>query len=281
MRVVVIGARGMLGAATVREFAAHHEVVALDRSALDVTDDEAVARVVGSARPDVIVNCSAYNAVDGAEDEPVAALQVNALAVRALARAARAADAILVHYSSDFVFDGTASTPYTEDDSPNPRSTYAVSKLLGEWFAMDAPHAFVLRVESLFGVVPGMRARGSIEGIVQTLRSGGVPTIFEDRTVSPTSILDAARVTRELAERRAAPGLYHCVNSGWCTWLELAQETARVLGVEPRFTVARFADTTFRASRPMFCALSNEKLTSLGIEMPLWRDALRRDFQGR
>ena len=151
--------------------------------------------------------------------------------------------------------------PYTEDDRPNPRSVYAVSKLLGEWFAADAPRAYVLRVESLFGRAPdGPPAKGSVAGIVKTLLEGGEPTVFEDRTVSPTYVLDAARATRQLVERTRAAGLYHCVNSGHCTWLEFARELARQLGVEPRLKPVRMADVPLRAARPQYCALSNEKL---------------------
>ncbi len=277
MRVAVVGARGQLGAAVVLECARGHEVMAFDKVALDVTDGAAVADAMRRAHPDVIVNCTAYNAVDAAEDHPVDALQTNSLAVRSLARAARAQGSTLVHYSSDFVFDGSGATPYTEDDRPNPRSVYAMSKLLGEWFASDAPRAYVLRVESLFGAASGQGSgKGSVAGIVDALRSGATPKVIEDRTVSPTFVIDAAWATRQLLERAAAPGLYHCVNSGHCTWLGLAREAARLLGVRAQFDIVRFEDMKFRAARPQYCALSNAKLASEGIEMPTWEDALRR-----
>lgn len=280
MRLVVVGRRGQLGAAIVHECAGRHDVIAFDRATLDVTDADAVAAAVIPERPDVIINCTGYNDVDGAEDQPVAALQVNAFAVRSLARAAKAIDAALVHYSSDFVFDGTLPSPRTEEDPPNPRSVYAASKLVGEWFAADAPRAYVLRVESLFGVSaadgPG---KGSVAGIVNTLRAGGVPKVFEDRTVSPTSVVDAASATLALIERRLDPGIYHCVNSGSCTWLEFATEAARLLGVEPRFEIVRFADVRLPAARPQYSVLSNQKLRSLGIIMPAWQDALARHIK--
>ena len=110
---------------------------------------------------------------------------------------------------------------------------------------------YVLRVETLFGVASGHRDKGSVSAIVNTLRQGGTPRIFEDRTVSPTSVFDAARATTELLERRAAPGLYHCVNSGHGTWLELATEAARILKVPARFETVRFADVKLPAARPM------------------------------
>jgi dTDP-4-dehydrorhamnose reductase len=277
VRIAVVGAGGQLGAAIVHECSAAHDTIPLTRADLDVTDDEAIATVVARVRPDAIVNCAAYNDVDAAEDHPVDALNGNAFAVRALARAAEPHAAILVHYSSDFVFDGETSAPYTEEDRPGPHSVYAASKLLGEWFALDAPREYVLRVESLFGRAPGAPPRkGSVATIMDALMAGGSARVFEDRVVSPTHVGDAARATRQMLERRPPWGLYHCVNSGQCTWLALAQELARRLGVEPRLTPIRMADVTMRAARPRFCALSNAKLQSVGIEMPTWQDALAR-----
>ena len=132
-------------------------------------------------------------------------------------------------------------------------------------------------MESLFGQAPGARpAKGSVAAILNTLRAGGAPNVFVDRTVTPTFVLDAARATRALLESQAPPGLYHCVNSGVCTWFEFAQELARQLGLEPRLVPVRFDEVKLRAQRPRYCALSNEKLRSVGIEMPQWQDALRR-----
>ena len=277
MRIAVVGAKGQLARAIVHECTRAHEVVAFDRAGLDITDGDAVLRAMHHTRPDVIVNGAAYNAVDAAETHPVEALRLNAFAVRALARAAVEVDATLVHYGSDFVFDGLGTKPYRENDPTNPRSVYAASKLLGEWFAMDAPRAYVLRVESIFGTAPGVDlAKGSVAGIVTGLRAGTVVKVFEDRTVSPTFVIDAARATLALLEQKSATGLYHCVNSGQCTWLELARQAAHVLNIEPRFDVVRFADVQLPAQRPQYCALSNDKLASEGIAMPSWQDALER-----
>lgn len=276
MRIAVIGARGQLGAVVAQECGQHHEVVAFDRASLDITNGAAVRQALRGARPDVIVNCAGYNAVDAAEAQPVEALQANAMAVRWLARAAGELGAALVQFSSDFVFDGTATVPMDEEVPPNPRSVYAVSKLLGEWFARDAPTAYVLRVESLFGHAPGVAPRGSLAAIVNGLRAGAVVRVFGDRIVSPTYVVDAARATRALIERRAAPGLYHCVNSGSGTWLQVAEEAARLLGVAPSFDVVSIDDVPLPAARPKFCALSNAKLAAAGVAMPDWRDALAR-----
>jgi dTDP-4-dehydrorhamnose reductase len=278
--VAVVGAAGQLGAAVVRSCAGT-TVAALTRADMDITDPERVRAVIGRLRPTAIVNCAAFNDVDGAEDAPAAALAVNAFAVRSLARAAEECGALLVHYGTDFVFDGETDRPYTEADAPSPRSTYASSKLLGEWFALDAPRAYVLRVESLFGCEPSWRGRrGTLDSIVDALEQGREVRVFTDRVVTPSYIEDLAAATRFVVERGGggglAPGLYHCVNTGAATWYEVAQEAARQLGVTPRFKTMTMADARLRAPRPRFCALDNDKLAAAGFPMPPWQDAMRR-----
>ena len=277
MRIAVVGARGQLGAALVHEFAAGHDIRAFGRAELDISNDGAVAAAMAEIRPQVILNGAAFTDVDGAEDRPIEALNSNAFGVRTLARAAREHGAVLVHYSTDFVFDGRTATPYVETDATNPQSVYAASKLLGEWFAQDAPGAYVLRVEGIFGETPGASApKGSAAGILRGLRAGGEVKVFEDRAITPSYVSDAARATRQLIESHAPAGLYHCVNSGPTTWHDFALEMARLIGVEPRLTKVRMADMNLRARRPVYCALSNDKLRSIGIDMPTWQDALAR-----
>lgn len=277
MRVLVTGAAGLLGAAVVREFsAAGADVLPGERERLDVADDDAVAAAFAASRPGVVINCAAYNDVDRAEDDPVTALNVNAFAVRALAREAAAHGAALVHYSSDFVFDGETSRPYVEEDRPNPASVYAASKLLGDWFALAAPRAYVLRVESLFGPAShsGTR-RGSLGTIVDRICAGDEVPVFTDRIVSPSYTPHIARATRTLLEGSAAPGLYHCVNSGHATWAAVAEHAASLLGRPLRMRPLTLETATLKARRPRYCALSNAKLLAAGCEMPRWEMALQ------
>ena len=280
MRIAVVGANGQMGAAVAYACAPAHEIITFTHAELDVTDDGAVAAALERIGPDAIVNGAAYTDVDASEDHPIDALNVNAFAVRALASAARQIRAALVHYSTDFVFDGQTAEPYREDEQLNPRGVYAASKMLGEWFAIDAPRAYILRVASLFGRAPGTGpAKGSVAGIMNTLLAGGAPKVFEDRVISPTYVIDAADATRRILELGAPAGVYHCVNSGRCTWLEFARELARQLGVEPRLVPMRMTDVPMRAARPLYSALANEKLRSVGIDMPPWQDALARYLQ--
>ena len=279
MRALVTGAGGQLGRTLARVFAAEGDVAPLARADLDLTDDAAVRAAVGDARPDVVLNCAAYNAVDRAEDDPVTALAVNAFGVRSLARAAADADAVLVHYGTDFVFDGSASEPYGEDDAVNPRSVYAMSKLLGEWFA-QGPRHYVLRVASLFGgaLEPGADGRrgSSLDRIADALIEGREVRAFVDRVVSPSYVDDVAAATSSLLRRAPAGGVYHCVGSGWATWFDVATELAGRLGVESAVRGVTLDELQLRAPRPRFCALSNRKLAAAGVEMPHWRDAVAR-----
>lgn len=272
--VMVTGAAGQLGAAMTSSLGGRHELVPLTRSQLDLANPAAVMDSVAAVCPDVIINCAAYTDVDGAERDPSAALAGNAWSVRTLARAAQDIKATLVHFSTDFVFDGTQDRPYIEDDPANPRGAYASSKLLGEWFAASVPSHYVLRVESLFG---GPRTRSSVDKILENLIAGREVRAFVDRTVSPSFVDDVVRATIELVERKAPFGLYHCVNSGWTNWSALTKELALLVRrPDAPIVDVLMANANLVAPRPQFAALSNAKLIAQGIAMPTWQDALRR-----
>jgi dTDP-4-dehydrorhamnose reductase len=273
MRFLVTGAAGQLGSVIVERFSALGHVSPMTRNELDISRESDVLRAVGHARPDVIINCSAYNHVDLAEEQAAQALDVNAFGVLALARAARENDAVLIHYSTDFVFDGESDRPYVETDPAAPQSNYGRSKLLGEWFAADAPLHYVLRVESLFG---GPLAKSSIDRILDTIARGEPTRVFVDRTVTPSYVVDVAEATARLLTIRPPAGVYHCVNSGVTTWLDVAVEAARLLRREPNLIPTTVASVSMAAKRPKYGALSNGKLQSMGIGMPDWHDALAR-----
>jgi dTDP-4-dehydrorhamnose reductase len=273
VRILLTGAAGQLGTTIARAYQQRADVLPVTRADVDLGDLAAVEAFITRERPDVVINCAAYNDVDGAEDDATAAIRVNALAVRAMARAAAGAGALLVHYGTDFVFEGVAARPYTEDDEPAPRSVYGASKLLGEWFAADCPRYYVLRVESLFG---GPQRRSSVDRIVDAIRKGEPARVFVDRTVTPSYVEDVAAATWNLIEAAAPFGTYHCVNTGVTTWHELAKQIGRQLDVDPVLVPVKVADVPMRARRPQYAALSNDKLARAGIQMPAWEDALSR-----
>lgn len=279
MTVLVIGAAGQLGQEMLRQLSARHQVTGWTRETVDLTLHREVRARVRDLAPAVIINCASYNKVDQAEDEQALALEVNAFAVRTLARAAAELGALFVHYSTDFVFAGTASAPYTEADRPEPQSVYAQSKLTGEWMAADAPRHYVIRVESLFG---GSQARSSTDRIVTAVLAGEPAPVFVDRVVSPSFVADVAAASAHLIEAQAPYGLYHCVNSGHATWLEVGREIARALGkTDAALKPISVRDVSLRASRPQYAALSNAKLAAAGFAMPPWQDAIARYLASR
>jgi dTDP-4-dehydrorhamnose reductase len=253
----------------------------LTRADLDICDAAQVAAAGDRLRPQVVINCASYNAVDEAEANPDAAFALNARGPALLASVARAHDAVLIHYSTDFVFDGEAVEPYSEHAPTNPLSVYGRSKLAGEHGAGCAPRHYILRLASLFGGV-GIRAhRATVDRIADNLLSGARVRAFVDRTVSPSFAIDVAWATRALVERDDVPsGTYHCVSSGFTTWYNLANEMALQLrpsaDVEPSA-----AGQGPGARRPRFCALSNRRLARLGIEMPTWQSAVARHLSAR
>jgi dTDP-4-dehydrorhamnose reductase len=273
-RVVIVGAAGQLGLTMAVCLGDRWPTVRLTRRDLDLTDAVSTRRRLTDLQPVAIINCAGYNQVDQAEREPEAAMEANAFVVRTLARAAAEVKATLVHYSSDFVFDGVTDRPYREDDRPGPRSVYAASKLLGEWFAVDAPSHYVLRVESLFGGVE--RRKSSFDRIIDAIAAANPVKVFIDRVVSPSYAWDIAEATHRLLVIRPRAGLYHCVNTGHATWHDLAVEVARQLGVAARIEPISVDSVTLPAPRPQYSALSNAKLREAGIDMPTWQDAVGR-----
>jgi dTDP-4-dehydrorhamnose reductase len=277
MKILVTGAAGQLGTTIATRYVDRADVIGATRATLDLADPAAVRAFVARHAPDVVINCAAYNDVDGAEDAAEQAIRVNALAVESLARAAGAAGATFVHYSTDFVFDGHASAPYREEDPPAPQSVYGSSKLLGEWLAAECPRHYVLRVESLFG---GSHRRSTIDRNIDAVREGRTARVFVDRTVTPSFVDDVADATWRLLSSAAPFGLYHCVNSGVTTWFELAREIGAAMSVQAQLVPMKVADVPMKARRPQYAALSNAKLARAGIAMPPWQDAVRRYLRG-
>lgn len=278
MKVLVTGATGQLGAAVAARLPhAGYDVIPLGRTECDLARPDHIA-ALADYTPDVIVNCAAWTDVDGAESHPLEAADVNAIALSRLAKVSASTGARLVHISTDFVFQGDINRPLTEDDVPRPRGTYALTKLLGEWLALDAPRALVLRVESLFG---GTRAKSSIDRIIDGLCSGAAVKTFSDRTVSPTYTLDAVDAIAALLHGDAPGGVYHCVNSGWTTWEGVGREILRLTGAPGSAEAVLMASVTMQVPRPLYCALSNQKLAQAGFTMPGWQDALRRHLAVR
>jgi dTDP-4-dehydrorhamnose reductase len=262
-----------------------YETIGWDRGQLDITDNARVESVLAPWDPQIVFNAAAYNQVDVAESEPHASFQVNALAVRNLALACRQLDALLVHFSTDYVFDGTAGRPYTESDPTHPLGAYGVSKLAGELYAqayLDAP--LIVRTSGVFGPAGLGTARGNfVEVMLRLARSGHPIRVVEDHVASPTYAPLLASRSIDLMER-GQTGIFHVGGGTPISWFHYAQAIFEVgmpgHAIELHATNEREYRTAAR--RPKFSALSNGKMEGLGITpMPPLADALRLYFAAR
>lgn len=273
MRVLVTGAAGMLARAVVREFGGRgHDVVALDRGALDVTDEAAVGRVVTGAAPDAVIQCAAYTRVDDAEREDQLAFEGNVLGALFVAQACAECGARFVYPSTDYVFDGTGHRPYRPDDRTAPVNTYGHSKLLGEKAALVAADTLVVRTSWLYGA----GGRNFVSTMLERARAGAPLRVVNDQRGSPTWTGSLARTLALLLERGAPAGVYHATDAGETTWWGLATEAIRRAGMEPDVEPVSSDAFPRPAARPAYSVLDCSATEAVVGPLPDWREALAR-----
>jgi len=273
----VFGSSGQLGQELVRDLSGRgYEVKGYERVALDITDASQAERVVADFNPAVVFNAAAYNQVDIAEREPAAAFQANALGVRNLALACRQSDARLVHFSTDYVFDGALGRPYEESDATHPTGAYAVSKLAGELYAqayLDQP--LIVRTSGVFGP-QGLRTnRGNFLEVMLRLAAAGQPIrVVEDHVASPTYAPWLAAKTVDLLERQQS-GVFHLGGGTPISWFQYAALIFEKAGLKPELQPTNEREYRTAARRPKFSALANKRLEQTGIApMPPLADAI-------
>ena len=256
---------------------AGHETTCVDFPDIDITRPQSVQTRVTAAAPQVIINCAAYTAVDACETNAAAAFAVNADGAQNLARAAQEAGAVLVHYSTDYVFDGAKNGPYVETDAANPATVYGKSKLKGERLAHEAcSRLIILRIAWLYGKNGGNFVR-SIRAAAQKNAAAGTPLrVVNDQRGTPTYTVDVCNQTFALiaADR---PGLYHATNEGACTWFDFAQEIVACARIPVDLRPCTTAEFPRPAPRPKNSILENAELKKLGLNiMPDWKDGFKR-----
>jgi|YNPBryunderm2012_1023409.scaffolds.fasta_scaffold02390_5 dTDP-4-dehydrorhamnose reductase len=272
MRVVILGAEGQLGS-EFREFLqVGGDCYAFSRRELDVTDGEKVVAVLADIRPEVILNCAAYTGVDRAEKEQEWCYRVNTLGARNAAHASYRVGAKIVYFSTDYVFDGQKTTPYTEFDVPHPLSTYGCSKLWGEHYTRSCnPNHLILRTSWLYG----KRGHNFIKTILRLVKEKRALRVVDDQRGAPTWTRDLVRQTLLLLEKDRV-GLYHCADLGETTWFRLAQAVCVGLGFEVEVTPITTEEYGAPARRPGYSVLENYCLGMEGLNlMRPWQDALR------
>jgi dTDP-4-dehydrorhamnose reductase len=277
MRILLIGRTGQLGADLVRNNF-EHELVAPDRETLDVTRFDQVKAALAEHRPELVVNCAAFHNVPLCEEKPDIAFQVNCIAMRGLAAACRDAEARLITFSSDYVFGGDRSEPYLEDDRPLPLQIYGISRLAGEHAVLStAPqHAVVVRTCGLYGR-SGARSKGGnfVDGRVADANAGKRIEMACEQVVTPTSTDDLSRAVFALIEHaKLAPGIYHLVNSGACSWYEFTCEIVRLTGGRAEVVPVDRGGRTGTMRRPLYSVLANTKARALGVVLRPWQEAL-------
>ncbi len=277
-RVAIFGSGGQLGVELMTEFNKRgYDVTGFERRSVDITDQHRVERVLGQYDPAVVINAAAYNQVDVAEKEPVAAFQVNALAVRNLAMACRQCDARLIHFSTDYVFDGLAGRAYTEDDAPRPLGAYAVSKLAGEYYARAyLDQAVIIRTSGVFGPGGLDTARGNfVESMLRLASQGGTVRVTEDHVASPAFAPALASRTADLVEKKVS-GIFHLGGGTPISWFDWAVKIFDAAGLKPSIRPTNEREFRTPARRPKYSALSNGKVERMGIApMPTLDEAIR------
>jgi dTDP-4-dehydrorhamnose reductase len=275
LKILLIGANGQLGS-DLSKTLSKHQVTGTTHSIFDVTKPEQVVQQVQTLRPEVIINTAAFHKVDVCETEVLAAFQVNAVGVKNLCLAARAVEATLVHFSTDYVFEGNLRRPLTEQDETNPVNAYGVSKLAGEKIIRYLwEESFVIRTCGLYGHAGSSGKGGNfVETMLQKAKANDPIRVVNDQVLTPTSTRELARKVAELIQTKQY-GLYHVTSQGACSWYEFAATIFEIAGIKANLSPTTSAEFKSPAKRPAFSVLENAHLSKWGMDdLKSWQDAL-------
>ncbi|MEG0832921.1 MAG: dTDP-4-dehydrorhamnose reductase [Oscillospiraceae bacterium] len=285
MKILITGAKGQLGTELIKQIKCgcselgaipeaykNAEVVGIDIEDCDLTDKQAVFKILREGRFDVVINCAAFTNVDGCEANCDAAFKVNSLAVRHLAEACEVTKTVLAHVSTDYVFSGDAVTPYREYDVPSPQNVYGKTKHLGEQYLREAcSRYFIVRTSWLYGYIGG----NFVKTILRLARENKKVTVVNDQLGNPTSAVDVAHHILKIIDGGSF-GIYHCTNNGICSWHEFAGEFVRLAGIDAEVLPCTTQEFIRPAKRPAYSALDNMMLrATVGDEMRDWHDAIK------
>ena len=268
MRIVIVGGNGQVGSDLARVLRESHvDFVALSRSDLDITEKLTLADKLGKYNSDVIINCSVYHPVDDCETNPAQSFAVNAIAVRDLALAAKDLHASVVHFSSDFVFDGEQGRPYSEEDTVRPLSVFGVSKVAGEQLLRAIlPNHFIVRTSGLYGLTGSRVKRGNfVETMLRLGKQNGEVRVVNDLRMAQTSTQNLARQVIALIHTKNY-GTYHASDHGDYSWYEFAKKIFDYSGMNVAVTPVSWRDVPSVATRPKYSVLENRRLKRFGLD---------------
>jgi len=283
LRILLTGRNGQVGWELQGQLAQLGALTAVDLEELDLCDSAAIRKLVRQLNPRIIVNPAAYTAVDQAEREPELAFAVNATAPGVLAEEAKRIGALLVHYSTDYVFDGKKPAPYVEDDSPAPLNVYGRSKLAGEKAVeISGCRHIILRTSWVYGA----RGKNFLLTVLRLAKERPELRLVADQIGAPTWCRALAEATKEIIPRAlddpSTCGLYHATNGGETSWFEFAVKILRIAGIETPVRPITTAEYPTPAARPANSRLDNSKLRSVfGLSLPDWRSSLAQCMQNR
>ena len=268
MRIVILGGHGQVGSDLAQVLRENREdVIPLSRSELDVTESPALQGKLAGYDPDILINCSVYHPVDECENYPDRSFAVNATAVRDLALTAKELGVPLVHFSSDYVFDGELGRAYREDDAPTPVSVFGLSKVAGEQLLrMVWPHHFIIRTSGLYGLAGSRAKRGNfVETMLSLGKQNGQVRVVDDLRMAQTSTRNLARQTLALI-RTNIYGTYHASDHGDYSWYEFAKKIFQYSGSDVVVTPVSWREMRSVAPRPRYSVLENGRLNELGLD---------------
>ena len=274
MRILVTGVKGQLGYDVVNELEKRgHTAIGVDIDEMDITDAEAVDRVITEADVEAVIHCAAYTAVDAAEDNLELCRKVNATGTENIAKVCKKLDLKMVYISTDYVFDGEGERPWEPDDRRDPLNAYGIGKYEGELAVEEnLEKYFIIRIAWVFGV----NGKNFIKTMLKLGETRDEVSVVNDQIGSPTYTYDLARLIVDMVETEKY-GRYHATNEGFCSWYEFACEIFRQAGMNVKVNPVTSDEFPAKAKRPHNSRMSKEKLSGNGFErLPSWQDALKR-----
>jgi len=283
MKILLVGAKGQLGSDLFRTFSGErHEVVPVDHASVDVCNPKLIEDLIGVVRPELVLNTAAFHKVEECEQQPLRAFEVNGIGALNLARACARSRAVLVHFSTDYVFDGQKRIPYTESDFPSPLNTYGASKVAGEsLITSNAERYFIVRTSGLYGHAGSSGKGGNfVETMLKKATEGSTIRVVNDQILTPTSTPDLAAATSQLIKTEAF-GLYHVSCEEACSWYDFAREIFALQKIQVDLIPVETKYFPSFVKRPPYSVLSKGRLHKLGLSVPQWRDSLDRYLRAR